>query len=50
MKKMKRQFAIVMIATILLSVLTVIPVMSQSKDEKQQEYARCFTSPRKRSS
>ncbi|MGB3458119.1 MAG: hypothetical protein WBB08_02255 [Halobacteriota archaeon] len=30
---MKRQFAIVMIATILLSVLTVIPVMSQSKDE-----------------
>ncbi len=33
MKKMKRQFAIVMIATILLSVLTVIPVMSQSKDE-----------------
>ena len=31
MKKMKRQFAIVMIAAILLSVLTVIPVMSQSE-------------------
>jgi hypothetical protein len=33
MKKMKRQFAIVMIAAILLSVLTAIPVMSQSEYE-----------------
>ena len=33
MKKMKRQFAIVMIAAILLSVLTVIPVMSQPEYE-----------------
>jgi hypothetical protein len=33
MKKMKRQFAIVMIAAILLSVLTAMPVMSQVADE-----------------
>ena len=38
MKKMKRQFAIVMIATILLSVLTVIPVMSQTEYENVTQF------------
>jgi hypothetical protein len=38
MKKMKRRFAIVMIATILLSVLTVIPVMSQTEYENVTQF------------